>query len=244
MARRRRYVERTKSLLGSNLYAATNMVQQLATRVAAHTVDLKFTGEQLMAELWEPDAIEACRAAYKYASSQVDRNGYTLDTSVYLNLSYERLKVVPLNQERIQYRWKHSRLGDSLLALRDVYQDFVHVLHVLQWMDTNATAGAARHYWPTILALAPGDENLQSASVLRHTTPTGISQLLPLLRSTATVVSSALLLPDPPPESKRTGSSHFVSIGGYDLRVKLDTGYIAKIETPSWQFAFDSSEQT
>jgi len=86
-------------------------------------------------------------------------------------------------------------LLDTIAQMRKVFESFAAVDHVMRWLDNNATPGAIRYYWPTMLSLVPDCAAVNIETPTRFIEPKGLAPLLPLLRETATTVASALLLP-------------------------------------------------
>lgn len=204
-----------RTTLRGDLYAATNAVGELCNRVAVATVPLEFSKEQLIDWLFLPDAVAKLRAVKGIVNPSTWRSSYTVQNGVNLSLDFQPSSIVtPINSAWQPQPGAHPFLH-SVDKLKEVYHNFMKVMHVMNWMDANATPGAIRHYWPTMLSLAPHCVELNEASTFRYVEPAGISPMLPLLRETATLVASALLLPKY--DTVQDGDGMIVTIGGHSF---------------------------
>jgi len=93
----------------------------------------------------------------------------------------------------------NNRVGPLLEAIRTLQQlhrKWGAVKYLLRWFNRNATPGAVRANWPSVLTLCPDApmlKELQHAPT-RYTNPQELSSLLPLIRDTATTVASMQLM--------------------------------------------------
>ncbi len=115
---------------------------------------------------------------------------------VTLSIDFQSASVVTPTTDAWEPQPDCGPFIDAITQMKAVYEAWCRVGHMLNWLDANATPGAIRHYWPTMLSLAPRCDALKEASTFRYVEPAGISALLPLLRETAGTVASALLLPE------------------------------------------------
>lgn len=215
----------TRTILGKDLMIGAANVTELTDRVASHTIEMEWGQEWLIDNMFAPEAVAKLRAVKGLVTPESQRAFYSIVDGVKLSMDFDPTSVVtPLNSawqpQPGAYKFIHA--AEQAKA---VYDSFCKVRHVMNWMDCNATPGAVRHYWPTMLSLVPDNAALKEASSVRHNTPAGITSLLPLLRETASTVASALLLP----KVERTPTSHvsMLILGTHGLNV-----YDQRIETP------------
>lgn len=112
------------------------------------------------------------------------------------------------------FEWHGDRAGPLLSVVQEINSLHIKwgaVKHLLRWFNRNATPGAVRANWPSVLVLCPDSamlKELQHAPT-RYTNPQDLSALLPLIRATATTVAAMKMLPaDAVPRVK-----HSVSLG-------------------------------
>jgi hypothetical protein len=96
--------------------------------------------------------------------------------------------------------WQSERAGSlasAVATLNELHVKWGAVKHLLRWFNRNATPGAVRANWPSVLTLcsdSPSLRELQHAPT-RYTNPQELSSLLPLIRSTATTVAAMAMIP-------------------------------------------------
>lgn len=211
-----------RTTLRGELINAAVMVHELCDRVAHATVPMAFHKEALIDGLFRPHVVAKLRAVKGMVNPSSWRNSYELCTGCTLSLDFRDSSIVtPMNAE-FQPQPSAGPFIDAVNQLKNVYESFMKVQHVMNWLDANATPGAMRHYWPTIMSLAPKCPALIEASTFRHTDPPGISTLLPLLRETAGTVASALLLPKR--EVAQDSDPMIVNFGNYVLAYTEEMG--------------------
>lgn len=98
------------------------------------------------------------------------------------------------------FQWHQDRAGPlkaAVDAIVELHIKWGAVKHLLRWFNRNATPGAVRANWPSVLALCPDAPNLKELqhAPLRYTNPQELSTLLPIIRATASTVASMKLLP-------------------------------------------------
>lgn len=113
----------------------------------------------------------------------------------------------------------------------EVYREWMVVRHVANWFNRNASIGAMRYYWPCIMSLLPPGRNLDNmhkGTLEKYKEPVGVSKMLPLCRTTATLVTSGQLLP--PRDPDLNASAFKFQIVGHNFCHEDYTGYQHSIE--------------
>lgn len=187
-----------RAMLGTdhNKNLTVNKVTELFQTVAEATIKVPFDFEQMMAWLAPSDTLRIMREAKGVIHVANTYSYVELFEQISLMLDFEKTRyAVPApNLLRIQGQ-QGKPLADLARQVRTLYLQWMEVRHLVTWFDRNATAGAARYYWPTILSLAPAScEVLHEASSVRLIDPPKISSLLPMIRRTSSLVAGALMI--------------------------------------------------
>jgi hypothetical protein len=131
-------------------------------------------------------------------ATEDDNESY--DLAPYLN-GHVHIKTdwMPAPRESALY-WQADRverLTTAVRILNELHIKWGAVKHLLRWFNKNATPGAVRANWPSVLQLCPDAPMLKELqhSPTRYTNPQELPALLPLIRSTATTVASMAMLP-------------------------------------------------
>lgn len=190
--------ENGHSTLGSHYHTARTTLDQLEQRVLRHTLETDFTMKEVLAWVIEPNAHDALTAAGPYADTELRFLHWPLNDVNHrmFGLMWTNRKMVAPAKKAIQF---NKDAGAPLLkayeTLEDVVTEFNICRAILSWMTQNATLGAIRHYWPTVMALAPDLTNHMEDLPRRYVEPkANIGPLLPLLRGSDSTVGTAGLL--------------------------------------------------
>ena len=140
----------SRSTLGNSLPVAVQNVEQLADRVAAATVRLEFDKEQLIHWLFKPDAVQKLCAVKGFVNPSSWRYSYLVQIGVNLSLDFQTSSIVTPMNSAWQPQPEAYPFIETVDKLRGIYHDFMKVMHVMNWMDANATPGAIRQYWPNV----------------------------------------------------------------------------------------------
>ena len=112
---------------------------------------------------------------------------------------------------------KGEHIVSYLEQVHAVCMEWNKVRCVVKWLNDHiVTPSAARHYWPTILSLVNESHPVYGVDGERFKDVEGISAIIPLMRETAGIVATALLMPkvEPPKAYSYTDSSF--SFKGHD----------------------------
>lgn len=233
MARRRTHVQRGEhSSLGYGYTVASKKIEEMRD-ASVYTMAVEgaatFTPDQVMPWFIPPEIREILKAAAPYVESGGNYHTYPLmpEFGVRIN-DWDGLGVgVPTKKAVVVDRVAAAPLVELGQHVAAELVKWAKVQHVLKWMDRNATVGAIRYYWPTILSLLPEDDAAKPRVSLdlgdRHRTPIGINLITPLIRETAGIVACGLLLPKVDKKQRALLSLEFQSrtivIDGVDVPV-------------------------
>lgn len=190
--RRNRTVD--TSLLGKDIRKAVEHIAVLCDRVVAVSVQHDLTREGVVRALFNPDTIRVATEAKGIINPLNSQHGYSIVSGTNIYISYNELPFLAINPANLEAQPGCEQVVAVVEKIKSIHARFSTVRYVLEWFNTHATAGAVRHYWPTILSLVDNDA-VNNATLGRYKEPDGISSLLPLIRETATTVASALILP-------------------------------------------------
>lgn len=167
-----------------------------------------FTARDVVPMLFHDVDVAKLKAVHGLLHDEQNRGTFNLKP--YLNGSITiRTADMPAPAISALY-WQVDRAGPLAAAvqtLNELHVKWGAVKHLLRWFNRNATPGAVRANWPSVLLLCPDSPALKQldASPLRYTNPQALSSLLPLIRSTATTVAAMAMIPsDATPRIRNT----------------------------------------
>lgn len=200
--------------------SAKATVCRLRDNVVYKTVDVKFTLQDAINFCVPPHTQELLYAAYEVASAD---SGYSGKADSSFSLPYPDAHLSIDFHQAFMFRPNSlQRTGvdpngieSTAEELVAIYRKFDDVELLIDWMDNHAmTVGAARYYWPTILALLPDTHPVHEADGQRYKETPGVSQVLDLMREAAGTVAAALMLGDVTTPA-RTNAVTFIHYGRY-----------------------------
>lgn len=156
------------------------------------------TAEEVTRMVFNDDAIARLRAAnglYAYAA-----NSYAYQLPPFARGTLHVECVDRPAASEAAFEWHADRAGpleQATHTLNELHIKWGAVKHLLRWFNRNATPGAVRANWPSVLTLCPNAPNLRELqhAPMRYTNPQELSALLPLIRATATTVASMTMIP-------------------------------------------------
>lgn len=187
-----------RSLLGSQFSAARDRVDYLCHQAAAAMVHADFDKFDAVRWLFSLDTRQKLTAAYPLAPSNYSAMSYTVPTAehgkVWIGFKDPDIQMLVPHDKMVDPDvTAYQPLLDVMDTLWEIHRDHALVKHVLEWMDTRATLGAMRYYWPSVASLAPNFE-LGNCPV-SYQEPYGIDSMVPLLRKTAQTIAQDLMIP-------------------------------------------------
>ena len=177
---------------------------------------------EVMEWLFPKSTLDVLRAAKPLAGGSdtlFDTNIVSLPfgrVTLHINLAESDIFIPADGTEQLQDH-KGERIVSYLEQVHAVCMEWNKVRCVVKWLNENdATPSAARHYWPTILSLVNESHPVHGVDGERFKDVEGISAIIPLMRETAGIVATALLMPkvEPPKAYSYTDSSF--SFKGHD----------------------------
>lgn len=185
-----------QSLLGSLFEGANTRVLNWTHQTVACMVKADFTKEELIRWLFDDDTRCRLQSAYPLSEKHTLHQQYEVPGCGQANvwISFEDVEMLVPRRDVVNVDAIAAQpLFDVCAAIAKIREDFAIVHYVLEWMDTNATMGAMRYYWPSVGALAPDFELGNCPVSFRD--PKGIENMPHLLRHAARVVAEAQLIP-------------------------------------------------
>ena len=165
------------------------------------------------------DVLRAAKPVARESGTLFDTNMVSLpfgEVALRINLVKSDIFVPRDGTEQLQDH-KGEHIVSYLEQVHAVCMEWNKVRCVVTWINDHiVTPSAARHYWPTILSLVNESHPVYGVDGERFKDVEGISAIIPLMRETAGIVATALLMPkvEPPKAYSYTDSSF--SFKGYD----------------------------
>jgi hypothetical protein len=218
MARRRSRLAESRELFTPGI----NTAHQLELRAMQEFAPANYTAQSLIEAIYDADLLRKLRDGYEVGEHPYGRRAILMElegTRFQLNVDFEELQMLPPNADYTTPKGVvPHHVMDHWLAMFAIHQKWSDVRHVCTWLNLHsATLGAARYYWPSILMLMPQNEDLAACSGTRYKDVPGISEIIPLMRETATTIATMKLLPE---ERKDSALTTIVKMGFVDEELK------------------------
>lgn len=203
MGRRRRRssfsAREERSTMGDHaLETACAKVEQMQEKAVNLMTSYGETAEHTVWNMFEPNTIDRARAAKGVVDTHTTALEYQVADKVGLTVQYADCSMLAIRQDRMVLQPNATKLLKFVAEVRAVHEQYEDVKAVLRWLNTNATAGAIRYYWPPALKLTQGNtsafDTLQDVPV-RFATPKDIGKWAQLLRETSTTLAGAAMMP-------------------------------------------------
>jgi hypothetical protein len=157
--------------------------------------------------LFRDDDLAKLEAVRGMVDPMSDTEVYGIAPDVHLTINYKEARVPTIDANRLfMQQDRITPLVSFIAEVKAIHDKFEEVKAVLRWLNCNATPGAIRYYWPTILELCPNSPafaDLQNVPTRYHNPP-GIHNWLQSIRDAAATVAGSLLLPsDAAPRLKK-----------------------------------------
>ena len=165
------------------------------------------------------DVLRAAKPVARESGTLFDTNIVSLPfgrVTLHINLAESDIFIPADGTEQLQDH-KGEHIVSYLEQVHAVCMEWNKVRCVVTWINDHiVTPGAARHYWPTILSLVNESHPVYGVDGERFKDVEGISAIIPLMRETAGIVATALLMPKvEPPKAYSYADSSF-SFKGHD----------------------------
>ena len=188
-----------RSSLGDNhVETAVIALNKMCNQTVAKMVDFRPDRETLLTWLFDDTTLADLRKI-KGMVNPSNTNGYyySLADNVMLTMDFTDLSVPTITSDTQRVNPDRAApLLEAIAEIKVIHEQFEVTKHVLRWLNRNATPGAIRYYFPTVLALCPTTPALAELqnTPARFLTPEGIGEQLPLIREAANVAASAAML--------------------------------------------------
>jgi hypothetical protein len=215
--RRKRTTQSPNSMLnGSQMAEVTRALGEMARRMQINLAPMPFSDQWMIDNLINPEHLKLLRAAYPVTHdySIIARN-YTVREGVNMNIDWEKVRAVPAAQLYLSSPSGGTPFLQYIEQAQAVVAKVVQVKKVIDWLDKNATFGAANYYFPSLFALVP---SLREAAKLSERTtdrfrePQGIGTILSDIREAANTVATHLLLTTLEPRARPMVKVHLSGV--------------------------------
>jgi hypothetical protein len=172
---------------------AVRKISNRALRAVATQVEFGHSINEVLPWVFPDEVLERLARARGLVEPSSTNKMYTVSSGVRLTLRFGDDFLPPLQS---LFQVNPERAGPLLRALaeiQNIHWKFAEVIAVLRYFHTQATASAARYYWPTILGLCP---SAPSEIPTRFAEPRNIADWLPIIRSSANTWAASELMPE------------------------------------------------
>lgn len=192
-----RFEDGSRASIGDYYVDAACARLTLACQKEANLLLRGFTVEQITPMIFRDDDVAKLKAVQGLTAHATNTVAYTVSPQISMAVTFASM---PAPHQRC-FVWNDERSGElqeAIKAADALVAKWGAVKWMLRWFNRNATAGAVRAMWPSVLQLCPDSPAIKELSKLpsRYTNPQGLPALLPLVRTTASTVASMALLPD------------------------------------------------
>lgn len=162
------------------------------------------------------DVLRAAKPVARESGTLFDTNIVSLpfgEVALRINLVKSDIFIPRDGTEQLQDH-KGEHIVSYLEQVHAVCMEWNKVRCVVTWINDHiVTPSAARHYWPTILSLVNESHPVYGVDGERFKDVEGISAIIPLMRETAGIVATALLMPKVEPKPLSYTDSSFTFKG-------------------------------
>lgn len=202
MRRRRRLVSGKKTLLGGYIGDVEMKIANKIKDEVALLCPFNISPQHMIEGCVDQRIIAVLTEAKRYKDGY-DRNMGTIPFNDKLSFDVDFHTNLNMLVPKEEFITMQPALRANIATWRDdmlaIYRKWMVVRYVAKWFDNNASFGAVRYYWPSMMALLPEGctplQNLHNAGLEKYKEPFGISKMLHLVRKTATTVTAGQMLP-------------------------------------------------
>lgn len=221
------------SALGDgHVESAVGTINQLCQRTVAVMTEYTMTRDETVCALFSPDVLHRAMAATDLIEPESHVIRYNLDPigPVNLTINYRDAGAYPPIKESAMVLQASS---DVLVAfiekVRAIHEQFEELKAVLRWLNRNATPGAIRYYFPTVLALCPQSPPIMALQHVptRYTQPKDINDWMQCIRDASALYAGAQMLPST--AKRRDRESMWLTFTPYEVHrgpIKFQTDQI------------------
>lgn len=201
MGRRRRVfgIAELPTTLGKDFDAVCTKITEKIMDTVALMHPCPVTVREIADHCVAPEVRNLMVEAKRYKAEAYDRTKVGVSMGSYGKFLDIELNCMVPKEEYIRLPDEMQRALEPWYAeLLKVYREWMVVRYVASWFNRHASTGAMRYYWPCLMSLMPPGRNLDNmhkGTLEKYKEPLGISKMLPLCRTTATLVTAGQMLP-------------------------------------------------
>ena len=204
MGRRRRiHPEIPEALQGNQTYAAERKIDALERAQIEVMVPRPFELANVLAMCFDRDVLDKATAFFPYQTKHYHNVSYvgaslTNGQIVNLGIDWEETGMCAIAPTAFNAQ-NDSALCAWVDGAKAIVKKWEQVRRVFKFLNQNATVGAMRHYWPSVLALIPNDGTqtpIHQTDGVRFKDVPNIGLWLGAIRESAATVTSALMIPE------------------------------------------------
>lgn len=194
----------TQSALGDiHLANAITTIDRLCQCTVTALTEYPLTRKATIEALFTQDVLDRAVAAKKLIEPESYTIGYDLEepgavpASTELAINYRDSSYPPINEEAMVFQPASDKLFAFIAKIRAIHEQFEEFKATLRWLNLNATPGAIRFYFPTILALCPNSPPIAALQHVptRYSNPENIGNWIPSIKDAAACYANTQLLP-------------------------------------------------
>ncbi len=190
--------KRAPMALFNDAFAA---IDKMECAVVYRTVTCDFTSEDVAFWLWPSHIVEALTRVFPYANNRYTFRDHheeeirlpELDIRFRLHLNPLRI-ASPDEGHCAPQLDAYPAIWRALAELKTIHEQYNKVRTCVEWMNDNATVGAAKFYFPSLGCLLPADHAFHKSDGQRYKELTvDMSGINVRLREVGAIVTSGLL---------------------------------------------------
>ena len=189
---------------------ARDNLRRLELAVAYQTVKIEFTSMDVARWLLPPAHLELLAAVFpvlkdgdrtQFSGEIALLNPYPSEfgeypVNVVLDVNFRALNIAAPDSSVIELQGLDGPIPKALVSLHNIHAQWSVVHEAIEWLDINATVGAARNYFPALTALLPSTHAIHDVDGQRYREPQmSVGPMIPKFRAAGMTVAGALLCP-------------------------------------------------
>ena len=170
------------------------------------TVERSFDMMTFPRAFWPDDIVDKLTAAYPYVHD-ADRDNNWCDTidlelngtkvQCTFNVDTESLLMLRPGDDTVTVRETAAPFINVLAKIHHEVAEFHKVRQVVEWLNANATPGAAKFYCPWLAALLDENHPFHAMTGIKLDEPkTSMAEIAPVMRECGSIIATALMAPE------------------------------------------------
>jgi hypothetical protein len=205
---------------------AVNALNRTCFITAATMAEYRGTRESTLPMLFRDDTLDKLKQVRGMVEPSKHIATYQVDNATSLTIDF-RDAMMPTIRPEMLFK-QEDRIGpllEYIAQVKAVHDQFEEVKAVLRWLNRNATPGAIRYYFPTIMKLCPRSPAFADLQKVpsRYSTPPGLGFWNQSLKNAATAVAGSLMLPSQ--AAPRPRGLMWLTFNCSDVHLSGDTKY-------------------